>query len=346
MYSPATRVLTILELLQSRRQISGPELATRLEVDARTVRRYITMLQDLGIPVEAERGRYGSYRLRPGFKLPPLMFTDEEAFALTIGLIAARKMGLEGAAPAVEGASAKIERVLPLVLRERVQAVQETLIFDFTPQSIAPPNEIVITLCEAARHQRRIWMNYRPLEREVSEREVDPYGLVYRSGFWYMVGYCHLRQALRMFRLDRIDRAEMRDETFTRPTDFDCQAYVVQSLPQTPAHWFVEVLLETTLEQAQQMVPPALAMLEQADNGVMFRCYVDNLRWIAHILAGLRCSFIVRQPPELRDALRELARHVAAMAERTEEVANSHGEGVSPAPTTHDAVLMDLGETS
>jgi len=113
MYYPATRLLTVLELLQSRQRISGPELATRLEVDTRTVRRYIMMLQDLGVPVEAERGRYGSYRLRPGFKLPPLMFTDDEALALTLGLLAARKMGLTVAAPAVEGALAKIERVLP-----------------------------------------------------------------------------------------------------------------------------------------------------------------------------------------------------------------------------------------
>src|SRR6266480_2083303 len=131
MYFPATRVLTVLELLQSRQRISGPELAERLEVDTRTVRRYIMMLQDLGVPVEAERGRYGSYRLRPGFKLPPLMFTDDEALALTLGLLAARKMGLAVAAPAVEGALAKIERVLPTTLRTRVQAVEETLIFDF-----------------------------------------------------------------------------------------------------------------------------------------------------------------------------------------------------------------------
>src|SRR6202162_6403371 len=108
MYFPATRVLTVLELLQSRQRISGPELATRLEVDIRTVRRYITMLQDLGIPIEAERGRHGSYRLRPGFKLPPLMFTEDEALALTLGLLAAQRLGLTAAAPAVQGALAKI----------------------------------------------------------------------------------------------------------------------------------------------------------------------------------------------------------------------------------------------
>src|SRR3712207_4792248 len=100
MYRPSTRVLTVLELLQSYGRMTGPELAERLEVNVRTARRYITMLQDLGIPIEAERGRYGAYRLRPGFKLPPMMFTEDEALALTLGLLAARQIGLAAAAPA------------------------------------------------------------------------------------------------------------------------------------------------------------------------------------------------------------------------------------------------------
>src|SRR5579883_878030 len=193
MHFPTTRVLTVLELLQSRQQISGPELATRLEVDVRTVRRYIVMLQDLGIPVEAMRGRYGTYRLRPGFKLPPLMFTDDEALGLTLGLLAARKIGLLAAAPAVEGALAKIERVLPAALRERVRAVQETLTFDFTPADAAPSHDIVGTLCAAALQQRRVTLRYRAYGSAETERDLDPYGLVYRSGFWYVAGYCHLR---------------------------------------------------------------------------------------------------------------------------------------------------------
>ncbi|HJZ49553.1 MAG TPA: HTH domain-containing protein, partial [Roseiflexaceae bacterium] len=120
MYHPTTRVLTVLELLQAHESISGPQLAARLEVNIRTVRHYITLLQDLGIPIEAERGRQGGYRLRPGFKLPPLMFTEDEALALTLGLLAARRMGLAAAAPAVEGALAKVERVMPATLRARM----------------------------------------------------------------------------------------------------------------------------------------------------------------------------------------------------------------------------------
>src|SRR5256712_1029920 len=182
MYFPTTRVLTVLELLQSHQQLSGPEIAERLEVNPRTVRRYITMLQDLGIPVEADRGRYGSYRLLPGFKLPPLMFTEDEALALTLGLLTARRLGLTVAAPAVEGTLAKVERVLPSALRERVQAVQETLVIDVHTSFAAPTSEVLGTLCMAAQQSRQVKLHYRSWRSEETERVVDPYGLVYLGG--------------------------------------------------------------------------------------------------------------------------------------------------------------------
>src|SRR5215475_4063232 len=106
MYSPTTRLLTLLELLQSYKEMSGAELARRLEVDRRTVRRYIVMLQDMGIPVEAERGPYGAYQLQRGYKLPPLMFTDSEAIALTLGLLVMREYHFPVDTAAVEGALA------------------------------------------------------------------------------------------------------------------------------------------------------------------------------------------------------------------------------------------------
>ena len=144
MYSPTTRLLTLFELLQSHAEIPGSDLAKTLEVDVRSVRRYVTILQDLGIPIEAERGRYGSYGLRPGFKLPPLMFAEDEAVAVALGLLAARRMKLAVAAPAVEGAIAKVERVLPAKLREQVQAVQNTLVFN-VPDPEAPPSSEICT---------------------------------------------------------------------------------------------------------------------------------------------------------------------------------------------------------
>jgi predicted DNA-binding transcriptional regulator YafY len=185
--------------------MSGTELAKRLEVDRRTVRRYIIQLQDLGIPVEAERGRYGAYRLRPGFKLPPLMFSENEAIALTLGLLAARRLKLESTSLTVEGALAKVLRVLPQNLRDRVQAIQKTLVVeDPVTASQLVSHDVVATLGLAIQQRRQVRLCYQAFDGTVSQRLVDPYGLVYRTACWYAVAYCHLRSDLRTFRLDRV----------------------------------------------------------------------------------------------------------------------------------------------
>src|SRR4051812_46492096 len=146
MYHPTTRVLTILELLQSHPRLNGPELAARLEVDVRTVRRYIGMLQDLGIPVEAEPGRYGGYTLRAGFPLPPLMFNNDEIVVLTLGLLNARSLGVAEAAPAVESALAKIGRVLPVPVAQQLAALQNELTVANLSPDTAVDSPILATL--------------------------------------------------------------------------------------------------------------------------------------------------------------------------------------------------------
>lgn len=320
MYFPTTRVLTVLELLQSRQSIGGRELSERLEVDQRTVRRYITMLQDMGIPVEGMRGRYGTYRLRAGFKLPPLMLRDDEVMAVTLGLLIARKMGLSLATPAAESALAKIERVLPEALREQTQALQATLSIDVTlPTVVLPRADIVVALSSASARARRVWLRYGAYDHVQTEREFDPYGLVYRTGYWYVVGYCHLRDGMRTLRLDRIIELEEREETFSPPNDFDCLEFVLRSLPKTPGAWTVEVLLEVSMEEAQRIVPPGLALLDATDDGVMMRCYVEELEWIAHVLIKLDCPFIIYRPAELRSTLQRMARRYIAQAKRTPE---------------------------
>jgi len=322
MYHPTTRVLTVLELLQAHRQMSGPKLAERLEVDVRSVRRYIMMLQDLGIPIEAERGRYGTYRLLRGFKLPPLMFTEDEALALTLGLLAARRLGMAMAAPAVEGALAKIDRVLPEALRERVQAVQETLVLTSTSSEgsrSSPDTSVVLTLSTATQQEKRVWMRYHSSQAEETERAIDPYGVIFHAGLWYTMGYCHLRQDLRLFRLDRVRQAELLEETFTRPPGFDSLEYLRRSMASMPGTWKVEVVLEMPWEEAERQVPPTMAMLKQIQGGVVLSCYTQELSWMAHFLVSLRCPLVVREPPELHEALRTLAAEIAQLAERCEE---------------------------
>ncbi|HEX2032756.1 MAG TPA: YafY family protein [Chloroflexota bacterium] len=334
MYHPTSRVLTVLELLQAHPRLSGAALAGRLEVDRRTVRRYVTMLQDMGIPVEAERGRYGGYRLRPGYKLPPLLFTEDEALAITLGLLAGQQLGLAHAAPAVHGALAKVNRVMPMALRDRVRSLQDTLGFTLRPPPTVPAGgtmaTTVLTLSTAAQQGRRVALRYRSWGREESERQLDPYGLVFHVGRWYVTGWDYRRDQVRVFRVDRILEVALRDETFTRPPDFDSVGHVLRSLAAVPYTWSVEVLLETTLEVAQQRVPPSVATLEQIPEGVVLRSGADRLEWMARFLLTLECPFVIRRPAELRDALRRLAQEIVELAERPD------AEAAAPPTETHD----------
>ncbi|MCW3098749.1 MAG: YafY family transcriptional regulator [Chthonomonadaceae bacterium] len=307
MYRPTTRVLSVLEMLQSHDRVTGAEIAERLEVHIRTVRRYIAILEDLGIPMAAERGRYGAYRLLPGYKLPPLMFAEGEALALTLGLLAVKRLGLAGAAPGVEGALAKLERVLPAALREKVQALEETLILDLYPGKGEAVGEAAVTLSMAAANCQRVCIRYLSLEGNASERAFDPYGLVYRRSHWYAAGYCHLRGSVRLFRLDRMVEAKLLEETFERPKAFDVLDFVRISLGSVPRHWSVEVLLKTKLEKARRHIIPEIAVLEPVDSGVMLRCSTFDLPWMARILAGLDCSFVVHRPVELKEAIKQHA---------------------------------------
>jgi predicted DNA-binding transcriptional regulator YafY len=315
-YTPTARLLTLLELLQARGRLSGAELAARLEVDGRTVRRYITTLQDLGIPIDAVRGRGGAYRLRPGFKLPPLIFTDDEALALILGLLAARRLGLAATAPAVEGALAKVERVLPVAVRERVRAVADTLQFDLRPTNAVPAGGALTTLSTAARAGQRVTLRYRASETDAeTTRPFDPFGIVHREGQTYAVGYCHMRAAIRVFRLDRIVAVEPREERFARPADFDPLAATLHTLATVPRGLPVAVLLHTTLALATARFPAATAVLTETPEGILVSGETSNPDWFAHVLLGVRCPLTVLGPPELRAALRELGERAVAAGE-------------------------------
>lgn len=316
MYSPTTRLLTVLELLQSYKQMSGTEIARRLEVDGRTVRRYIGMLQDMGIPVEAERGPYGAYQLQRGFKLPPLMFTDAEAVALTLGLIAIREFRFPVDAAAVEGALAKTERVMPEKLFNQVRGLQEAITFYVSsPPPVVFQNDFVALLSSAVRQRQRVFLRYRSWQGDDSERDFDPYGIVFNEGFWYTAGYCHLRQDVRTFRLDRITTLVPGEASFERPEDFDALAYVLNSITRMPGSEQIEVLLETTLEYAQQFISPVLGTLEPTDHGILFRRTASSLDWVAHVLTFLDCPIKIIHPPALRDKLRELAARALQIAD-------------------------------
>ncbi len=315
-YRPTARVLTVLELLQSHGRMTGAELAQRLEVNIRTVRDYIEILCDLGIPVEAERGRYGAYRLRPGYKLPPLIFTEEESFALTLSLLIAREQGLAQASAAFEGILAKVMRVLPQATRAQVQAVEQTVFFEDRSFRVAPSVHAVAVLSLALQASRRVQLRYRSTLGEVTERGFDPYGVVSQEGVWYTIGYCHLRQGQRLFRLDRIVQVEMREEAFAPPLNFDAREAVQRALASVKRVWQIEVWLETTLSEAQRSLRLPQAFFEEKSTGILFRCEVADLPWMAHKLAGLGMPFAIHQPQELREVMSQYAHQLENYAQR------------------------------
>lgn len=310
MTRPTTRVLALLELLQTQRHSTGPELARRLQVEPRTLRRYITVLEDLGIPISTERGRYGGYTLAPGYKMPPLMFTDEETLAVSLGLVAARRLGLGGDGPTLESLQAKLERVMPAPLKERLRALSERADLDMAAPAAAVNSAALVALAGAAQAGRRVRLDYRSDAGQASAREVDPYALVMRRGHWYLSGLCHLRGGLRSFRLDRVEAVEALAAGFERPADFDGLAHLNHSIARLPRATPVAVLLHCPMPRAVEELGSEIGVFVPQADGVLLHARTDSLAWFARQLVRLPFRFEIHEPAELRSAVRAFAQRV------------------------------------
>jgi predicted DNA-binding transcriptional regulator YafY len=261
MTRPTTRILALLEILQSGGTRTVGDLARRLDVDERTVRRYVAHLDELGIPVWSVRGRYGGYRLAPGYRLPPLMFTDDEALAVLLGLVAGRQAGLlTTSTVAAESAVAKVRRVLPEALGRRLNALLQTV--DFTLRA-APGVELETTVlllfAEAARNRRPVAMSYTAPSGRYSERTVHPYGIVAISGRWYVSGADSASGEIRTFRLDRISSPVLQPGGFDLPEGFDPAEHVLSRLAEAPHQHAVSVRVHGTAEQVRSKLPAGIA---------------------------------------------------------------------------------------
>lgn len=316
MYDPIMRVLTVLEILQARERVSGAELAERLEVDIRTVQRYIVRLQDLSIPVESVRGVGGFYRLRPGFRLPPLMFTDEEAFALSLGLRALRQLGLSAFAPAAEGASAKLGRVLPDALRENIQTVEDVVTVEPGPWVISTSADSLLRAASAIRACRRVRFGYRAHSGSETQREMEPYAVIHTDGRWYLIGQCLSREAPRTFRLDRVADLEVCAETFQRPSNFDARKYLRERMPFVQSDYQIDVWIDMPLEEAERTFAPWRIASEEDQGGTRLRCGRDKLEMFAAMLLSMGRTIVIREPAELRETFRALARQAMQAAEQ------------------------------
>lgn len=317
MASPTTRVLAVLELLQAHGQVSGAELAERLCVERRTIRRYITALEDIGVPILTEQGRYGGYRLVAGFKLPPMMFTDEETLAISLGLLAASQLGLANAAPAIASVQAKLERVMPENLKRRVRSVSDTTQVILPRREPNLDNRAIETLTTATQTERTVGLTYHSPQHGNVDRQVDPYGLVFQQGRWYVAGFCHLRRAMRSFRLDRISSVHLLADTFIRPAGFDAALFLSESLMSWSTTYEVSLILHTDHDAVAYLENQSFCtnQYQQVEGGLLLNTRTDSFEWFAFWLAQLPFRFTILKPDGLKEALRERANHLLASCE-------------------------------
>jgi len=319
MTRPTARVLSLLEILQEGGVRTVNDLAARLGVDERTARRYVSHLIELDVPVESVRGRYGGYRLAAGYRMAPLMLTDEEALAVLLGLIAGRRAGLvTTSAAAVESAAAKLRRVLPKRLAARLDALLETI--DFTAPAravISPEIQVMLQLAEAARDRRAVEIGYTNREERRTDRVVHPYGIVAHNNRWYLTGLDSTSNRIRSFRLDRITRVTHRDDTFDMPTDFDPAAHLLASLASTP--WRHEVSLRVcgTTNDVSRRLPAGLASIEAIDDQWVRAPTSRAPRLGTGRPRRNGLPLVIEEPDELKDALRELAATLLTAANQT-----------------------------
>jgi predicted DNA-binding transcriptional regulator YafY len=301
MARPTVRVLALLELLQSRGLVAADELARRLEVDTRTVRRYATALRELDIPVESVRGRYGGYRLAPSYRLPPLMLTDDEAVAVAVALAT-------GGPPDADRALLKLHRLLPPALRARVATLAgATSVTAVGPVALPPDPEIALTLWDAVQAGRRVRIDHTRGGRRPgppTTRDVDPYGLVVHARRWYLVGHDHLRDAVRIYRADRITAVALLPHSVAVPAGFDPAAHVLRSLTLDAWTHRTVVWLDTDVATARQRLPLTIGDLTtDPTGGSVLTSGVEDLSGMARLLCGLPWPFVVREPAALTEAL-------------------------------------------
>jgi predicted DNA-binding transcriptional regulator YafY len=304
----SARLLELLSLLQGRRDWPGGELADRLEVSGRTIRRDVERLRELGYPVESLTGPAGGYRLGAGGQMPPLLLDDEEAIAIAVGLRTAARASVTGIEETAVRALVKLEQVLPAHLRRRVAALSSAT---FTVPGGGPtvdPQHLTV-IAAACRDSERLRFAYRARDGASSRREVEPHSLVNHGRRWYLVAWDLRREDWRTFRIDRLAEPAptgVRAASRRLPTK-DAAAYVQQSIAGAPNRFEAVVTLRVAAEEITRRIPHHWGTIEAIDaHTCRYTTGDDDLRWLALRIAMLDVDFEVHEPPELVAQLRTL----------------------------------------
>ena len=311
MANTSSRTLRLLSLLQTHRHWPGADLAGRLGVSARTLRRDVDRLRELGYPVEASRGVDGGYQLAAGAALPPLVVDDDEAVALAVGMQAATQGSVAGIEESAVRALTKVVQVMPPRLRRRVDALRAVTVpvdWGGAPTPVVDP-EVLIAVAQACRDTERLEFGYTARAGEVTARHVEPHRLVPLGRRWYLVAYDLVRHDWRSFRLDRLTGPRRTGARFrTRELPAADAATFVRAGIERPAEQFaVEVLVHAPAATVRARLGRWATVDEDGPGRCVLRMRTDSLDWPAMGLGSVGAEFEVRSPPELLDLVREWA---------------------------------------
>lgn len=309
------RLLALLSALQSGRELTGPDLATRLGVTERTIRRDVDHLRGLGYAVEARRGAAGGYQLGSGGKaVPPLMLDREESVALAVCVRAAAGDSVVGVAEAAARALGKLRQTLPPQARAEAEALAASTL-RLSSHGATVDHDVLVTLSTACRTPERVHLRYTSGGGEVTERRIEPYRVVNVDRRWYLVAHDLDRRDWRTFRLDRMTdvRRTGHGVVFRNPPD--PAEYVRESITLAPYRYRATVVLDGPIEVVAKRIPPSVGMLEElGPERTRVRAGADDLEYLVVNLGAIGFDVTVEEPAELRDAMREIGERLMRAA--------------------------------
>lgn len=312
--SPTARALLTLELIQSRPGISADQLAGKLGVSQRAARRYAGILREAGIPLIAERGPYGGYRLGRGWRLPPLTFSATEALGLVMAVLDGHH-DVSDPADLVGGALGKIVRALPESVAAQAESVRRSAAAAPDRSAARPDPDITTVLVQGCSGRRRVRLEYTSEAGSRWKTDVDPWGVVVRHGRWYLLCRTVRDDSLRTYRVDRMHQVELLDDTFTPPPDLDPVGTLEDHLA-VGWEFRTEVVIDAPADTIARCVPRALGRLEAIDDDTSRLVgSTGDPAWYAEQLAGIPAPFRIVQCPQLREAVGTLAQRLLASAD-------------------------------
>ena len=308
MANTSARMLRLLSLLQTHRYWPGAELADRLEVSPRTLRRDVDRLRGLGYPVDASRGVAGGYQLQAGAAVPPLLLDDDEAVAIAVGLRTAAGGAVAGFEETSVRALAKVIQLLPPRLRRRIDALREVSTPGTFGGGPALDATVLTTIALACRGEERLRFDYTPRSAATAARQVEPHRLVSLGRRWYLIAWDLDRADWRSFRLDRLAAPVATGARF-RPREIpggDPVGWLRSRIAAIPARHDVSVRLEAAPEAVRAVVGQwgTVEELPGEPTASRLRMNVDDLAWPITVLVMVGAPFTVESPPELRDRAR------------------------------------------